>query len=264
MTSRASSPGDFVELFGLKFCNLDQEAAAKAVIAAAKKREKGLVVTPNVDHIVAIHRDRLAREAYQNAGWVFADGMPIVWLSQFTKGAGLRGRVTGADLLPRLCELAAQSEVSVYFSGGMPGVAERIITRLSERCPGLSVVGFDSPPLGFERDQEETRRVVSGISAAKPDLLFLGYGTPKQEIWAYQHLASLNVGPILCFGGAFDMAAGLRPRAPVLMQRAGAEWLWRLFLEPRRLGKRYFGRDLEFFGLAARELLKGRLNGGQS
>lgn len=251
MSARADKE---VELFGLCFWAVEQAMAARIIAEAAAARRRGLVVTPNVDHIVTVHQDQLAREVYQSAAWVFADGMPIVWLSRMGNGPGLPARVTGADLLLDVAALAPAYGLRVYFCGGMPGVAEQLVARLKHSIVGLNVVGIDSPPLGFERDPAETARVIERCNAVRPDVLYLGFGTPKQEIWAYQHLSRLDVGPVLCVGGAFDMAAGLKRRAPRLLRNWGLEWAWRLALEPGRLGRRYLVRDAQFLSLAWHEL----------
>ena len=246
-----------VTLFGLAFDALTLDDAAEAIIAAAKRRQKGLVVTPNVDHVLLVGEDQRVAEVYRRASFRFADGMPIVWVSRLRgRARRLPERVTGADLLVRLCEHAARSGVSVFFAGGQPGVADAAARQMTERYPGLCVVGTDSPPFGFEKDAETSRQLAAKISRAAPDLLFMGVGTPKQELWADSHIDALDCGPILCCGAAFDFAAGSAKRAPALIQRSGMEWLWRLVHEPRRLWRRYLQRGPRFAGVALRELLR--------
>jgi N-acetylglucosaminyldiphosphoundecaprenol N-acetyl-beta-D-mannosaminyltransferase len=244
-----------VDLLGLAFDSVTLPVAAEAIVTAALERTKGLVVTPNVDHILLVHDDAKVAGVYRRAMFRFADGMPIVWLSRMTRrGRALPERVTGADLLVATCERAAASGATVFFAGGKPGVAETAGARLRERFPGLAIVGTDAPPLGFERDPVLSKKLAEKITAARPHLLFMGVGTPKQELWADAHLSALDCGPILCCGAAFDCAAGTAKRAPVAVQRFGVEWLWRLLHEPRRLWRRYLVRGPRFFGFALREL----------
>lgn len=247
-----------VAMFGLRFAAVTLHEAARMLVEAGADRRKGLVVTPNVDHLVIIHRDASARLVYQSASWVFADGMPIVWLSRVLHPPGVPERVTGSDLLPLVASQSAERGLRLFFCGGAAGVAERLVARLQEATPRMNIVGTYSPPLGFESDPDESARMVRRCNDARPDILFLGLGTPKQELWAYRHLSELNVGPILCFGGAFDLAAGLKARAPRWLRNAGLEWAWRLAYEPRRLWKRYLVQDVVFAVLAVKEAIRGR------
>ena len=255
------SPRGLVEMFGLHFAPVTLREAAQVLIQAGADRQKGLVVTPNVDHVVIIHRNPLVRRVYESASWVFADGMPIVWLSRILHETGVPERVTGADLLPLVASKSAEHGLRLFFCGGAPGVAERLVARLQAVTPEINVVGTCSPPLGFESDPEESTRIVELCNRARPDILFLGLGTPKQEVWAYQHQSQLDVGPILCFGGAFDLAAGTKTRAPKWLRAAGLEWAWRLASEPRRLWRRYLVQDVIFAALAVKEALRARQRG---
>src|SRR5439155_23144136 len=134
-------------MFGLHFAPVTLREAAQVLIQAGADRQKGLVVTPNVDHVVIIHRNPLVRRVYESAGWVFADGMPIVWLSRLLHRTGVPERVTGADLLPLVASLSAQHGLRLFFCGGAPGVAEQVVSRLRAGTPGVNAVGTYSPPL---------------------------------------------------------------------------------------------------------------------
>lgn len=244
-----------VNLFELSFDAHRLNGAVSKIIEAAINNQHGLVVTPNVDHIVMMERDYEMREIFQKALFRFADGMPLVWLSRLMFKSPLPERVTGSDLFPAVCKAAAQEKLSVFFLGGNPGVAEAAATKLNIKYPDLVVSGVYCPPYGFERDQEETKRIISKINDSETRLLFIGVGTPKQEKWAYANLSSLNTGPILCIGASFDFIAGTVKRAPRFIQKSGFEWLWRLIKEPRRLWRRYILRDSRFIVLAIRELI---------
>jgi len=247
-----------VHMFGLDYCACTLTEAAQMVVHAARSKTKGLIVTPNVDHVVSMQKDAEMFGLYQQAMFRFADGMPLVWFSKILRGHSLPERVTGADLLPEIARLAALKGLTLYFLGGMPGVAEKAALKLKRSYPLLRVVGTYSPPFGFDKDSTESERIVDMINASGADILFVGVGAPKQEKWAAQYMARLNVGPILGVGASFDFAAGTIKRAPLWMQRSGMEWSWRLMQEPGRMWKRYILKDSQFVWLMVRELMKSR------
>lgn len=245
-----------VELFGIVFDSMTFGEALDAVFDAGRQRRKGLVVTPNVDHIVNISRDQDLRALYRRATLVLADGMPVVVTGRLSKDGYLPERVTGADLFPAIAERAAKEGLSIALVGGNPGVADRAADVLRTRYPGIRIVGTYCPPFGFEHDTAESESIVGLCNEWRPDFLFLGVGSPKQERWGDKHLGQLDVGPVLCVGAAFDFVAGSIKRAPRWMQKAGLEWAWRLLHEPRRLGRRYLGKGFAFLPLAMREIVK--------
>jgi N-acetylglucosaminyldiphosphoundecaprenol N-acetyl-beta-D-mannosaminyltransferase len=218
----------------------------------------GYVVPVNVDVLVRYRQDAAFRVACERAALRVADGMPIVWAARLL-GRPLRGRVTGADLLPALCRLAAANGHAVFLLGGRRGVAERAAARLSAKFPGLHVVGTYSPPDHFEPEGEAAEAAVHAVNAAKPALLFVALGSPKQELWVHRHWDRLDTVVAVCVGAAIDFAAGSRTRAPGWMQRAGLEWFWRLALEPGRLWKRYLVQDAAFLGIFLKEWWRERI-----
>ncbi|MBN4073455.1 WecB/TagA/CpsF family glycosyltransferase [Mariprofundus ferrooxydans] len=243
-----------VQMFGLSFNASTLGEAAQMVIAAAEQKKKGLVVTPNVDHIVMMDRDREMKVHYQKAMFRFADGMPLIWFSKIFMKQSLPERVTGADLLPAIALLADEKEMRLFFLGGQDGVAARAAKELQKSSPGLQIAGVYCPPFGFEHDACESTKIVNMINQSGSDILFIGVGAPKQEKWAARHLEQLEVGPILGVGAAFDFAAGTVKRAPLFFQRMGMEWLWRLIKEPRRLCYRYVIQDSRFIFLICKQL----------
>lgn len=246
-------PPATVDLFGLRFDRVDMVGAVAQVMAAAQARRPCLVVTPNIDQIVKFGADPFMHQVYRSALHIYADGMPLVWISRLLGHQRLPARVTGADLLPAVCCQAAQAGLSVYFCGGEPGVAEAAAHSMRARFDGLVVAGVNSPPHGFEFDEHQSALLVDDINRSGARILFLGVGAPKQEKWAFQHLSRLNVGPILCVGAAFSFAAGLVRRAPRWVRDCGMEWAWRLGREPRRLWRRYLVDDMKIFALTWRE-----------
>lgn len=196
------------------------------------------VVTPNVDHLVLLRQHAAMREAYAQADLVTADGMPLVLASRLL-GRRLPQRVTGADLIPAVFDRAPHRGLKVFLLGAQPGVAARAAGRIEARWPRVRVTGICSPPWGFERDEEENRKILAHIASAAPDLLVVGLGAPKQECWVHRHQAQLAVGVAACVGATIDFLAGTRHRAPRWVQHCGMEWLFRLSQEPRRLAGRY-------------------------
>jgi N-acetylglucosaminyldiphosphoundecaprenol N-acetyl-beta-D-mannosaminyltransferase len=234
-----------VDLFGLRFHNLDLIEAVDYCEDLLRVGKKGLVIPTNVDVIVKLTGDRTFRETYERAILVVADGAPVVWASRLL-GKPLKSRVCGSDLLPAICERAAQREWRVFFLGGMPGVASHAATLLTNRFPGLNVIGTYAPPFGFESSLAECQRIVTMVRTARPDILFVGLGAPKQEKWSAAHFEALGVPIIFCTGAAFDFVAGVIRRAPPWMQRIGLEWMFRLLQEPKRLWRRYLVDSLTF------------------
>ena len=252
-------------MFGLHFDRVTLGGAVDQVMVAARRRNTGLVVTPNVDQIVKFDRDPFMHDVYRSAMHVYADGMPLVWVSRMLEPGGLPERVTGADLLPAVCDAASREGASVYFFGGAPGVAQLAGNRMRERFSGLKLAGCCCPPHGFEHEPALSARLVDDINRSGADIVFLGVGAPKQEKWGHRHLDRLRVGPILCVGAALNFAAGLATRAPRMVQHSGFEWAWRLALEPRRLWRRYLVDDVRILMLAHQEYRRNRRdkrNGG--
>ncbi len=248
---------EVIELFGLAFSQVPLSEAIEALGKRAGEKKGLLVFTPNVDHLVLIETDSSYRNVYQEADWVFADGMPIVWFSRLV-GRPLPERVTGADLVPGLCRIAAEKGLRVFILGGAPDVTPLAAERLFKMNPRLEIAGIATPPQGFENDDAINLSIIDVIKRASPDILFVALGAPRQEIWACQNRDRLNAGIILGVGGAFDFISGRTKRAPAWMQKLGLEWLWRLVREPKRLWKRYLVRDMRFIGIAYREWRKQR------
>lgn len=205
------------------------------------------VVTPNVDHTVLLQSHCELQAAYRDAGLVLADGWPVVAASRLLRRP-LPERVAGSDLGPALFDAAQKfsRRLRVFLLGAAPGVAERAAKRIQEGWPRVEVVGVYSPPLGFERDEEESREILDSIRRSSPELLLVGLGAPKQELWVHRHQHQIAAPVALCVGATIDFLAGEKKRAPRLVQRLGLEWLHRMLSEPRRLAGRY-ARDAWIF-----------------
>lgn len=219
---------------------LTMDQAVRRICRMAQERQKHpkMVATANAQFAQLASVDRRFRSLLSNADLVVADGMSLVLASRLL-GHSLPERVAGVDLLVRLCEAAAIAGLSVYFVGGRPCAAEKAAKNLCESFPLLKVAGTDCPPIGFDRDPQESAAVVRRISEAAPDILFVAFGAPKQEYWIEEHAERLQVKIMIGVGCSFDVLSGQVPRAPLWMQKVGVEWIFRLSREPRRLWKRY-------------------------
>ncbi len=196
-----------------------------------------LICTVNLRHVMMARRDPEFADLTRRAEISVADGMPLIWVSRLA-GTPLQERVTGVDLVPALCGLAAKRGYRVYFIGAAPGVAEELAKRLQAKLPGLEVCGTTSPPMGFDSDPEANREAIARIREAKPDILFAAFGAPRQEQWLDAHREELGVPLTIGVGAAFDFLTDRQQRAPVWMQECGMEWLYRVFCRPLEMGKR--------------------------
>jgi N-acetylglucosaminyldiphosphoundecaprenol N-acetyl-beta-D-mannosaminyltransferase len=220
---------------GVTATNLSQTVAT-----LERWREEGrrdYVCFVSVHGVVTAQRDPTIRSALNRSGLATEDGMPLVWWSRST-GFQQARRVCGPDLLDAMCALGSQKGHRHYFYGGSPKVVEQLVSRLTQRYPGLIVAGYHSPPFR-SLTQEEDAADVAAINETRPDFVWIGLGMPKQEKWMALHVGRVHATAMLGVGAAFDFHAGTKPRAPLWMQRAGLEWLFRLLSEPRRLAHRY-------------------------
>jgi N-acetylglucosaminyldiphosphoundecaprenol N-acetyl-beta-D-mannosaminyltransferase len=244
-----------VRLFGIDMHAVTLERALDVVFEWIERRERPLrfVVTPNVQHAVLFQENGDLRRAYGAASLVIVDGWPIVWTSRLF-GRPLPERVAGSDIVPALFARASKARpLSVYLLGGAPGVGEQAAATIAREYPNVRVAGVDSPPLGFENDPVVDREVVERVSRASPDLLLVGLGCPKQELWTERHRHELDARVALCVGGTIDFLAGKQPRAPQWMRVSGIEWVHRIASDPRRLGPRYASNALDFPKLLLRQ-----------
>lgn len=247
-----------VDILGVGVSAIDTPAALKIIGHWIACGEHQYVCVTGVHGVMESQRDPALREIHNRSGLTTPDGMPLVWAGR-AAGARQMRRVYGPDLLLACCALATAGGYSSFFYGGRPGVADLLARRLQRRYPGLRVAGTYSPPFHASAAAAD-EHAVRLINAARPDLVWVGLGTPKQELWMAAHRPRLDASVLIGVGAAFDIHAGLSPQAPWWMQRTGLEWAFRLGHEPRRLWRRYLYNNPRF--LAAIVTAPPRLVGG--
>jgi N-acetylglucosaminyldiphosphoundecaprenol N-acetyl-beta-D-mannosaminyltransferase len=203
------------------------------------------VVTANAQFYVLAQKSRRYRECLRGAHYICADGMPIVWACSTLYGGHIP-RIAGVNLMERLCALGAAHRLRVFLLGGRPGAASTTAYILKNRYPGIEIAGVNCPPFGFERDQDSLENVLGHIARARPHVVYVGLGAPKQEFFIRDHIRRLHVPLAIGIGGSFDILSGRLKRAPTWMQTSGLEWVYRLSQEPERLWKRYLIGNAEF------------------
>ncbi|TCC51349.1 glycosyltransferase [Kribbella capetownensis] len=233
----ATSAHDRVDVLGIHVSVTDLDETVETFGRWIDDGERQLVCVSDVNALLHARADEWLTEVYNNAGLTVADGMPLVWAGK-RAGFDRMARVAGPDLLERVMAEAADRGWTQYFYGGAEGVAENLRDTFQERHPALKVVGTDCPPYRPLTEAEDAA-AVARINAAKPDIVWVGLGAPKQERWMAEHRDRLNASILIGVGAAFDFHTGRLDRAPLWMQRSGLEWSYRLYKEPRRLWKRY-------------------------
>lgn len=231
-------------------CSFEQ--ACEVILRHARRGgQPSFVTTANAQHIVLLEQDVLLRKIYASADLVLPDGFSLLMAAR-VYGQSIQERVAGVDIFQALCLRAAELGLSVFLLGGRPNSANLTAEVLKRHRPDLRIATY-CPPYGFERSPEGLEETERAIRAARPDLLFVGLGAPKQEYWIYEHGLNLSVPLLMGVGGTFEMVAGVVKRAPLWMQRMGLEWVHRLCLEPRRMWRRYLIGNFTFASIVARQ-----------
>jgi N-acetylglucosaminyldiphosphoundecaprenol N-acetyl-beta-D-mannosaminyltransferase len=189
---------------------------------------------------------------FNNGGLTAPDGMSLVWILKL-HGHKHVDRVYGPDVILKVCERFQEQGYRHFFYGGKPGVADTLVTKLLERFPKLQIAGTYSPPF-HTLTQEEDDSIIQRLNTAKPDIVWVGIGSPRQEAWMAEHVRVLNSPVLVGVGAAFDFLSGTKRQAPRWIQQIGMEWFFRLMTEPRRLWPRY-SKYPKFAFLAVAQLL---------
>lgn len=243
------------DVLGVRVNAVDQAAAASVIESWIASRRGGYVCVTGVHGVMESHDDPGLKRIHNEAGLVVPDGVPLVWIGRLLGHGGV-SRVYGPDLMLEVCHRSPEKGYRHYLYGGAPGVADKLADRLTQRYPGLNIVGRHCPPFR-ELTEEEDREIVQQINDARPDIVWVGLSTPKQERWMAAHAGRLEAPALLGVGAAFDFNAGLKKQAPSWIQNIGMEWFFRMVTEPRRLARRYLRNNPRFVCLMARRLVFG-------
>jgi N-acetylglucosaminyldiphosphoundecaprenol N-acetyl-beta-D-mannosaminyltransferase len=226
-----------VNVLGVGISVLNLPSALAEIAAAIRTRRKGYVCVTGVHGVIEAQSDKAFRKILNGAFLCTPDGMPMVWLGKI-RGHAEMSRVYGPDLMLDVFAWSEKNPCRHFFYGGADGVAQLLAEKLQAKFPKLEVVGCYTPPFRPLNAAEE-KELQERVRAAKPDILWVGLSTPKQEKFMAEFLPKLDTTLMIGVGAAFDFHAGRTRQAPRWMQRSGLEWLFRLVCEPRRLGKRY-------------------------
>lgn len=256
-----------IELLGMQLAACSEGQLLDALFGALARQRGGWLITANLDFLRRYSRDERMQVLYAEADLRVADGMPLVWAA-YLQGTPLPERIAGSSLIRPLAQRAAAEGRRIYFLGGEGRTAETASLQLTREFPGLSVAGFSSPWLPTEPDDAAVEPTRQALTEARPDIVLVALGSPKQE-WLISKLRrSLPACWFIGVGMSFSFTTGHRSRAPMWMQRTGLEWVHRLAAEPKRLGKRYLWHDapfgVELLGRALLEGLKARRRKGGS
>ena len=245
-------------VLGVNVSAINMELALTTIKGWIDRSETHYVCVTGVHGVMESHDDASLQAIHNAAGLVTPDGMPLVWVSQL-RGFKHVDRVYGPDLMLALCEQSVAWGARHFLYGGADGVPELLAQCLTQRFPGLDIVGTYSPPFR-PLTPEEDERVIAMINDSGADVVWVGLSTPKQERWMAAHVGRLEASVLIGVGAAFDFHAGLKKQAPRWIQRSGTEWLFRVMNEPRRLWCRYARNNPRFMALLLLQILRLRLH----
>jgi N-acetylglucosaminyldiphosphoundecaprenol N-acetyl-beta-D-mannosaminyltransferase len=223
-----------------------------------KEYHQGLLVTPNIDHLIKLQKDRDFYQCYQKAAYTVCDSRILYLLSRTLFPSNpLREQITGSDFFPAFCDYHGRREsAKIFLLGGTEDSVQMAKNKINQRTRSSIIVGAHSPPFGFEKSEMETAKIINLINNSGADTLAIGVGAPKQEKWVCSHREKMpNIKRYLAIGATIEFESGNLQRAPKWMTHAGLEWLFRLVQEPKRLAKRYLVEDMPIFILLIRQRL---------
>lgn len=223
-----------LNILGVGVSTISMDQTLETVSGWIEERKGRYIICRDVHGLILCQKDNELRHLHNDAGLVTPDGMPLVWLLR-KAGYAHVSRVYGPDLM---LALARKTGYRHYFYGGALGIPERLSNALKSKFPNIDIAGSYSPPFR-SLSEEEDEKLSTLIRESKPDIVWVGLGTPKQEQWMASHVNRLNGAVLIGVGAAFDFHAGTIKQAPRWIQRSGFEWLFRLIVEPRRLWRRY-------------------------
>ncbi len=215
-------------VFGIDVCITSYEKILKSLNDDIINKKKSFVVAINPEKIMKARKNTSLMELLNNADYQIADGIGIIYSSRFRHGK-IKKRVTGIDLMEKVCYLASEENYSIFLYGASDDVLSETVNVLKEKYKSIKIVGKIS---GYNRKENEIVRIINN---SKPDILFVALGSPKQEYFIFKNMKKINCKIFMGVGGSFDVISGKLKRAPVWMQRCGLEWLFRLIQNPKRI-----------------------------
>jgi len=216
------------------------------------------VCVPNVWCTVLMQKDKKFIKITNQSSISLPDGMPLTWISPFY-GTKIHERITGYDFFFECAELAQKMDYTFFFLGSQSDVLDVLKKNLKQKYPSLNIVGAYSPACTDKFSKKETQKMIDLIHKKKPHFLWVGMTAPKQEKWIWENLHQLRVPVCVGVGAVFDFISGRKKRAPILIQKAGLEWLYRFFNEPSRLWKRYFIGNMKFIWYVLVDIAKKKI-----
>lgn len=239
---------DKIKILGVGISDLNLEAAVNEVLGMVGRGQQGYICVVPVATLVDCQQDPRYRQVVNHAQMATPDGMPVVWLCHWHKARQV-SRVYGPQLMKSVCDKGQEKGLSHFFYGSNPETLDKLMQRLTDKFPRIKIAGSYAPPY-TPQPQVESSDVLAKINQAKPDIIWVALGSPKQDFWMSMNRPLLDAPLMVGVGAAFDFLAGVKPQAPKWMQRCGLEWFFRLCCEPGRLWKRYLiGNSLFVFYL---------------
>ena len=239
----------------IRILNVDVLAITQAELLEQLK--KGVLITPNLDHLIKLQKDREFYECYQQAEWVVCDSRILYFLSKLLKRS-FPEAIPGSSFFTAFYEYHKDNpDCKIFLLGAREGIAKKAMERINERMGREIIVGAHSPSFGFEKNEEECEQLTRIVNESEANVVLVGVGAPKQEKWIMKwkdHMPGVDIW--MALGATIDFEAGTPKRAPTFYRKIGMEWLYRFFKEPKRLFKRYFVDDMKFFWYYIKQLFK--------
>lgn len=238
----------------IKILNINIRPISKKLLLG--RLLKGVLFTPNLDHLVRLQQDKEFYEAYQKAEWVICDSVVLCRLSRLLNN-GIPESIPGSTFFREFCVFHKSDEdIRIFILGGKDGVPQKAQININSRIGREIVIGAHSPSFQFVNDESESRNLVKMIERTGATVLVVCATSPKQEVWIARYRSQLpSIKLFMALGATVDFEAGNVNRCPLSIQRMGMEWFWRFCQEPRRLFKRYFMDDMKFFWYFGKQLL---------
>jgi len=249
---------DRVNILGIDIHKVNMEETLKRIELFIKERKKSCsVFTPNVNMITRSIKDEKLKHSLIKADLLVPDGMPLIWVSKILN-TPLEEKVEGTDIFFNFCRIASSKNYRIFLMGAKEGIAQKAAIRLKKKFKNLNIIGTYSPLFGFEKDKDESDKMIKMLKDSDADILFMGISEGKGEKWIHKNKDNYKIPVSIQVGASFDIAAGEKKITPVFIKNSGFSWLWRLIQEPRRLWRRYLVHDMKFFYYIVLQIFKKR------